>query len=340
MSLISWPTGKWKRSIQTKAIIPAETIRATVETNATIPTTGSVRLDSVSAAAIVTFTNLGEALINIPRGTILGTSAGEPILFETVADVFVPAGAGQRVDAAVEAMVSYRGSIGNVGPGMINTVLGGLADRVSVINLASAAGGANRSVKTVAVADHDKLLDIVRIQLQSLAFEEIRGDISESQLIIIESIKIEDERKEWTNYSAEVGTMTSELSLSMRAVVSALAVDDRFGRQLLLERLKATVPAEKEMQLDSVSYLRGPFTQNGVDGQVSFAVSGSATVIAKLNDNRLREQLAGIALNEARELLGKMPEVSDSKPPQFDLFPRALNRMPLLAVRIDVKVRE
>ncbi len=324
----------------TKAVIPAETIRATVETNATIPTSGSVRLDSVSAAAIVTFTNLGEARISIPRGTILGTSAGEPILFETVADVSVPAGAGRRVDAAVEAMDSYRGSIGNVGPGMINTILGGLADRVSVINLASAAGGSNRSVKTVAVSDKDKLLDIVRIQLQSLAFEQMRANLSDSQVIIIESIKIDDERKEWTNYSADVGTMTSELSLSMRAAVSALAVDDRYGRQLLLERLKAAVPAQMVMQLDSVSYLRGPFVQSRADGQISFTVTGSATAIAKVDGNRLREQLAGKTLNVAREFLGAMPQVSDAQLSEFGLFPRAMNSLPLLAVRINVQIRD
>ncbi len=323
-----------------KGVIPAETIRATVETTATIPTSGSVWLDSVSAAAAVTFTNLGSARVSVPRGTILGTSAGEPILFETVADVVVPAGAGQRVDAAVVAMDSYRGSIGNVGPGMINIVLGGLADHVSVINLTSAAGGSNRSVKTVAVADQDKLLDILRIQLQSLAYEQIRGDLPENQIIIIESIKIEEERKEWTEYSADVGTMTSELSLSMRAVVSALAIDDRYGRQLLLARLKAAVPPEKQLLLDSVSYTRGPFSQSRADSQISFTVTGSASVIAKLDSNLLGEQLAGATMKEARQLLDANPNISSIDPPQIELFPSTLQRMPQLAVRIDVQVRD
>lgn len=323
-----------------KASIPAETIRKTVEASATIPTTGSIRLDSVSAAAAVTFTNLGAARIDIPRGTILGTSAGEPILFETVADVVVPAGAGQHVDAAVVAMESYRGSIGNVGPGMINSVLGGLADRVSVFNLSSAAGGSNRNVKTVAIADQDKLLDILRIQLQSLAYEQMRSDLSESQVIIIETIKIEEERKDWTDFSADLGTMTSELSLTMRAVVSALAVDERYGRQVLLARLKSALPADKVLLTDTVSYTRGPFSQSRVDGQVSFTVRGRAAVSAILDRNRLREQLAGITPDEAQQLLGAMPEVSSIDPPQFELFPSSIQRMPQLAVRIDVQVRD
>ena len=147
----------------------------------------------------------------------MATSAGEPILFESVGEVVLPAGNGQSVDATVEAMAGYSGNIGNVGPGMINTVLGALSDQVSVINLAAAAGGANRSVKTVAEADQSKLLNSARIQLQSIAFEEMRAALSESQVIIIESIQIVEERKAWTAFSADIGTMTSELSLTMRA---------------------------------------------------------------------------------------------------------------------------
>ncbi len=323
-----------------RSLIPAQTIKATVETSATIPTSGSARLDSASAGAVVTFTNLGETSVDIPRGTILGTSAGEPILFVTAADVVVPAGAGQHVDAAVQAMEGYRGSIGNVGPGMINTVLGALADSVTAINLTSAAGGSNRSVKSVAVADQDKLLEILRIQLQSLAYEQMRAALSDSQVIVIESIRIEEERKEWTQFSADPGTMTSELSLTMRAVVSALAIDDRFGRQLLLARLKAAAPADKMLLLDSVSYTRGPFSQTRADGQVSFTVAGSGVVIAQIDRNQLRERLAGLSLAEAHSLLAADPAVSKVDPPEFQLYPSSLSSMPLLPIRINVQVRD
>ena len=320
-------------------VIPALVLQETVETSATVPTTGTVWLDRISAAAIVTFANLGADNVNIPRGTILATSAGEPILFETLADVLVPAGAGQRVDATVEAMTSYRGSVGNVGPGMINTVLGELSDRVSVINLAAAAGGSNQSVKTVAAADRDRLLENARIQLQSLAYEQMRAGLSESQIIIIESLRIEQERKDWTNFSADVGTMTSELSLTMRAIVSALVVDDRYGRQLTTARLRDKIPANFDLVDDSLTYVRGPFNLGRADGQINFTATGSATVIAEFEGDRLREQLAGRSLDEAREYLANQAELSGHEPAQILLYPQALQRMPSLAVRIRVRER-
>ena len=321
-------------------VIPALVLRETVETSATIPTTGTVWLDSVSAAAIVTFANLGVDQVNIPRGTILGTSAGEPILFETIADVAVPAGSGQRVDATVEAMTSYRGSVGNVGPGMINTVLGELSDHVSVINLASASGGSNRSVKSVAPADQSRLLESARIQLQSLAFEQMRAGLAESQVIIIESLRIEQERKEWTNFSADVDTMTSELSLTMRAIVSALAVDDRFARQLAFARIRDKIHSQSELLDSSLTYARGPFTLGRADGQVNFTATASAKVLAKFNGDDLRERLAGLSLQEAHKLLESQEALSDRNPAQIRIFPLALERMPTLAVRIQVRERD
>ena len=321
-----------------RGLIPAHSLLQTVESTATIPASGTFWLDSVSAAGVVTFTNLSEASVIIPAATILGTSAGEPILFETVADVFVPAGVGRSVDATVEAREGYRGSIGNVSAGMINTVFGALAESVSVINLAPVAGGGVRSVKVVAAEDQARLLDSVRIQLQSLAFEQMRATLSESQIIIIESIRIEEERKEWTSFSADVGTMTSELSLTMRAVVSAIAVDDRVGRQVALYRLKAMLPLGAELVAASVEYARGAFTLGHLDGQVRFTVTASARAAAELDADALRAELAGLSIGEAIELLGARPEISSADPPLLKLYPKGLERMPILPIRIDLRL--
>lgn len=321
-----------------RGIIPARSLLQSVETTATIPASGAYWLDSVSAAGVVTFTNLGDSRVIIPATTILGTSAGEPILFQTTANVLVPAGVGRGVDAAVEAREGYRGSIGNVSAGMINTVIGALAENVSVINLAPLAGGGVRSVKVVAAEDQARLLESVRIQLQSLAFEQVRSTLSDSQVIIIESIRIEEERKEWTHFSADVGTMTSELSLTMRAVVSAIAVDERFGRQVAQARLKSMLPPDSDLVTGSLDYMRGPFTLGRLDGQVRFTASASARAAAAIDRDALREELAGSSVDEARRLLAAWPGLSAIDPPVLKLYPKGLQDMPTLAIRIDLRL--
>ena len=323
-----------------RGLIPAQTLLQTVETSATIPASGAFWLDSLSAAGVVTFTNLGESRVTIPAKTILGTSAGEPILFETAAEVHVPAGIGRSVDATVEARAGYRGSIGNVSAGMINTVLGALADDVSVINLARLAGGGARSVKAVAAEDQTRLLESARIQLQSLAFENMRSALSASQVIIIESIRIEEERKEWTNFSADIGTMTSELSLTMRAVVSAVAIDERYGSQVSLAKLRANLPPGKSLMADSIAYSRGPFALGRLDGQVRFTASASASAVADLDLEALRAELAGLRVNDAKAWLSARPELSPAEPPALRLYPNGLEQMPLLPIRIELRLRE
>ena len=323
-----------------KGIVPAQTIRRSVETTVAIPASGYLTLDGASAAGVVTFTNRTDARVLIPPGAILGTSAGEPILFQTVGEALVPAGIGRHVDATVEAMAGYRGDIGNVGPGMINTVLGALAEQVSVINLAAAAGGANRRVRIVAAEDQDNLLASARVQLQSIAFDQMRSALPESQVIIIESIRIAEEQKDWSSFSADIGTMTSELSLTMRAVVEALAVDERLGRQVILAKLKAINPAGYELRPETLAYRRGPFVIGRSSEMISFTAAGSATVAARVDRDALRGALAGISLQEAQSYLANRPEISDAIPTRIDLYPPGMQRMPALPIRIRIHLHE
>lgn len=323
-----------------QGVIPAQTLRESVETTVTIPSTGIVRLESVSAAGVVLFTNLTDARVVIPRGTILGTSAGEPIIFETAADAAVPAGQGQSIGATVVAMDGYRGAIGNVDAGMINTVLGALSDHVAVINLAPSAGGDAPSVRTVTAEDRAKLLESARIQLQSLAFERMRAALSENQVLVIESIQLEDERKDWISFSADIGAMTSELSLTMQALVSALVVDERYARQIAAARLKDLAPPGTQLRDDSLEYRRGPFTVDNAKGLVRFTFTGAARVVAAIDDDALRAQLAGLPLEEARAYLAAHEALSRSAPATFELRPAGLTRLPHLPIRIELSLRE
>ena len=295
-----------------KGIIPAQIARATVETTATVPTTGAQRLENAPARSLVTFTNQTNAPVDVPPNTSLTTSAGVPILFRTVSAATVPAGIGQHIDVAVEAIQSSTGSVGNVDAGMINSVVGPLGSLVTVINLSPAAGGENRIVNIVAEADMRTLLNSVRAQLQSLAYEKMQTRITESQLIIIETIRIEEERKDWTTYSAEIGTVTNELSLTMRA----------------------------ELRRDSMIYTRGPITRQESFSRVMFSAAGSAKAIPEFDAAQLQARLAGISLTEAQRILASQTELDGASPAQILLRPAGFGRMPLLPVRIEIQIKE
>lgn len=322
-----------------RALIPAILLHETIQTSASIPSSGTQWLEGDSAAGAVTFTNLADHPVEIPAGLSLGANTGEPILFETSANVVLPAGIDSSIDAAIVAADGYSGSIGNVDAGKINRVLGPLAERVSVINLSPTDGGSDRRVQVVAAADRTRLLDIARLQLQSLAYDRMRAGLSDSQVIIIESLQIAEENKDWLDYSAVVGEVASELSLTMRAVVSALAVDEKLARQVALAQLEAAVPPDMTLRSDTYVYERGAFNLARAKDQIRFTARGSGIALAALDADALREQLAGAELTEAQNILRDNRAFAQQPPPQLSLHPRGFGRMPLLPIRIHIEIQ-
>ena len=134
--------------------------------------------------------------------------------------------------------------------------------------------------------------------------------------------------------------MTSELSLTMRAIVSGIAIDDRYGRQVALGRLKAILPPSKELVAGSVEYARGPFALGRLEGQVRFTASASASAVAVLNADALRAELAGLSISEANDLLSARPELSTADPPVLKVYPKGLEKMPILTIQIDLRLKE
>lgn len=316
------------------ATIPATTLRASVVTTGSISTSGLQELEDVVAGGAVVFTNQTETPVTVPAGTVVSTSAGTPILFRTLEEVIVPGGTGERADANIEAMTA--GEAGNVDGGLINTVVGPLDNLVTVRNLAPTVGGLRSTIATVTAADRSRLLGIVRGELQSLAFTEMQTQLSETQFIIIETIRIAEERNDWTTFSHNTGDIADVLSLTMRAEVEAIAVDDRFGRQITLARLSSQIPRGYSIIPDSFIYSRGAIT-TGEAGQIIISATGSASISQQVNTSRLRERLAGLSLPDALDLLRLEVDMQPGSQPAIIVSPDWYGAVPLLPIRIEIQ---
>ena len=322
-----------------KAAIPAQLVTVVAETTATVPTTGIRSLDDAPATGIVTITNRSEEPVIVPAFTTVSTSAGEPILFRTMQEITVPAGIDNSVEAPFEALRRFSGVSGNVAAGMINTIADPLADSLSVINLAPAAGGEARSVRIVDSADRELLVNRARSQLLTVAYEKIKAGLSDSQLIVIDSLAVVEEHKDWTTLSAQVGDIANELTTTMRAHVAAVIVDESLSRKLLASRLRADVPAGAALLSESLRYSRGPIDWNGARKRATFTARLTAMVVSQVDSAALRERLAGLSLEEARLLLESTANLAGESATQIEVFPAASNRMPSLPIRINLDVR-
>lgn len=318
------------------AIIPATRLRATVETASSLATTGSVRTDDLPASGTVTFTNQANRRIEIPQGTVVSTSAGTPILFQTLENISLPAGIGERAQATVEALPSSLGPIGNVPQGQINTVVGPLGQQITVRNLAPMSGGESRSMAAVTEADRNQLQMMVAAQLQRNAYEEMQLNLLESQTIVVPSIRIAEQRNDWTQYSHNVGDISDALSLSMRAIIEAIAIDDAFARQIVFARLSAQRQPGYVLQTETFRYERGTVGTNEA-GYTTFRAFGEVQAIGQYDAERLRNTLAAQDPQSAQTIIAQQVLLASGQNARITLTPDWMPLLPVLPMRIKIE---
>ncbi len=322
------------------AVIPATLLSVTIEETGTIPTSGEQRLADVPAQGTVVFVNQTSSPVSIPVGTTLSTSAGTPILFRTIESVTVPAGTGQQLEVTIEALPNSAGELGNVDSGLINTVVGDLADRVTVRNINPTFGGSSQSLPAVTSEDQERLLAMVRQQLQSRAYLEMLPRLDESQFLILETMVIAEERSDWTTFSAQPGDAADTLTLTMRAIVEAFAINEQFGQQVAFASLARQIPRGRQIAPETITYQRGPVTNVFQNGQATFTLTGSARVVAQIDADLLRERLMGMPLPEAVDYLQRELDLLEATAPQITLTPDWFGRLPLLPFRTSIIIAE
>src|SRR5512143_406146 len=83
--------------------IPATLMIVDIQTQASIPTTGSADVPNSLASGSVTFTNQTGAPVFIPAGTVVTSVGTDPARFRTTEDLTVDGGVGQTADTTIEA---------------------------------------------------------------------------------------------------------------------------------------------------------------------------------------------------------------------------------------------
>ncbi|HEX2622424.1 MAG TPA: hypothetical protein VHL11_19830, partial [Phototrophicaceae bacterium] len=98
-------------------IIPARMPKFEIEESGSRQTTGVQTLPSVAATGTVTIINNGQEALEIPTGTVVSTSTGQPVRYATTISAAIPPG--QGVEISIEAMPESAGDASNVEAGVI-----------------------------------------------------------------------------------------------------------------------------------------------------------------------------------------------------------------------------
>jgi hypothetical protein len=164
--------------------------------------------------------------------------------------------------------------------------------------------------------------------------------LDESQFLMLETVRIAEERSDWTTFSAQPGDAADTLTLTMRAVVEAIAIDEQFGQQIAFANLARQIPRGREIRPDTITYERGPVTDVFQNGQVTFSLKGSALVVGQIDTEFLRGRISGMALQDAAGYMQRELDLLEGTSPQITLSPDWFGQIPLLPFRINFIVAE
>ncbi len=321
-------------------VIPATPLRVEIDESASVDTTGNQEDDPIPARGVVVFTNRSTQPATIPAGTTVNTSAGVLARFRTLEAVNIPGQVDAIAIVAVEALPDYSGPAGNVPADTVNFIDGPLNEILTVQNPEPIEGGAFQINRIVAQEDHDRLLAMARQAIQQRAFSELSPLLGQGQSLVLESIHIAEERPEWTVFSAPVGAQSDTVSLTMHAAVQAVVIDDRLANQAAFAGLTEQIPSGQFIVPESARFTRQSITPPDAAGRVALQIVAQGNVTSGVDVPALRQALTGRSPVEAVDYLLSTVSLQPGTQPQISLWPDQIDRLPLVADRITIVLRD
>ncbi len=310
-------------------VVPARRVGVEVEGYAEVETTGVMDVAMGRATGVVLFTNLLAQDYIVPAGTVVRTSSTSyPTRFRTTADVAVPA-SGQAT-VPIEAL-EY--GTGNVGAFQINRVEGVAAPAMRVINLEPTTGAEPRETRIVTQADYDRGRKQLMQQLLDQAYVEMGDLLEPTEILLRQSLHIEAVPKE--AYTRFVTEQADTVGLNMRLLVSGLAVDVDNAEAVAYTNLSRRLPPG--YVLVDARFELGEVAEEDIGpGWFTFFITARGYAAAALDTDAAVALVRGQRVADARERLLK--EFPLAEPPRVTIWPKQMERLPLLPLRISVQV--
>ena len=311
-------------------VIPARVVEVRVRTSVSMLTSGLQEQPNARATGIVVFTNRRANSVTIPEGTVIRTTGGTTVRFATTQLAIMPAEQGGAVSVPIEALEA--GPIGNVAPETINAIDGAIAFDLFVVNPEPTAGGAVLTVATVTEADQEALREAGLAQLRQQAIVAMQGLLGDNEFLAPDTLRVAGTPRE--TFSHFVGEKADSLSLDMQAIMTATAVNERGAQTVALQALHAVLAEGVALIPGSETYGRQTTLESGEAGQVTFSLVATGRAAPVMDPARIRELVRGQTLPEAASRLQGAYDLAG--PPQIEVWPAWLGRLPWLGARITV----
>lgn len=320
-------------AVAANMVILAHSITVTQTWQADVETTGTVLVPDAAARGQVVFTNLMDEAVTVPAGTAVST-VDSAVVFQTVNAVTVAAAVGSTAEVAVVALEP--GPESNVEADQIVQIEEPFAAQVQVRNQEALSGGGAREAAAVAETDRTRLRSQVLQFLQAVALEEMEAQLGEREFLASASLRVVEILEE--DYSHAAGEQADRLSLQMRAVLRATAVDTTVASALVYDALAAQAPDGQALIPGGITFESREVLGVDEQGRVTFVMGGEGAVTPELDLAPSLEAIAGQEPGLAMTYLYEQLPLREV--PTVRIWPSWFDRIPYATARIETTITE
>ena len=314
-------------------LIPGRRVGDEFESYAEVGTTGRGISFSGKSSGQVIFTNQLGQDYQVPAGTIVRTSAGSyPVRFRTLEPITVPP-FGQTT-ANVEAL--EQGPRGNVGTYQINFVEGVVGFALKVTNPDPITGAESQETATVSQADRDRVWEIATERVLAKANNELQAAayLEPGEFIPHQDLIIQATPKE--AYTHLIGEQTELLGVSLRLLVTGLAVNANDAQKIAYRQLSTQQPAG--YRLTDTRFEIGESAEEDVgSGRFTFYVTAHGYATAQINQEAVREALQGQRVSAASTILAESFPLAQAA--EITITPEWFPFIPHLPIRTKINIQ-
>ncbi len=310
--------------------IPARVVEIKVEGTEQTATTGQKDMADTRAGGTVVFINQLSEEITIPEGTVVRTSAGVNVRFNTVETVILPPnGTAEARVIAVEP-----GPSGNVSALTINTIEGPLAVKARVINDSATKGGAVSRTATVSNEDKERLRRLLVQRLHQEAQTTLQEELEEQEFLVPETVTVTYIIDEI--YDKNPDEPAEFLNLTLRVMARGAVINRADANKLALRQLENQIPAGYELLPENLNFrIEDAMTVEG--NTITFNAGATGFAVAQIDVGQIRELIRWQTIHESHEILrNRLPLAGE---PEIKVSPNWLGRVPWFPFRIYVYQR-
>lgn len=192
-------------------------------------------------------------------------------------------------------------------------------------------GGSSQQVTIVAAADQSKLLNDLESALVTKAKDQITSGSGTDDVVLDKAVKSEVMAK---TYSHAVGEQADEVSLTMTVKLSTISYKGTDIQNLVSQSLSSLIPSGFALFPSETDI--SPLSPKLGSGKLNFQAKISAQVVPKIDEQKIKEDLAGRNSDSATAYLSSLGDVSAYELKLWPNLPVSLQRVPRDTGRITV----